>query len=97
MHTGGQIVRIVASGYPRIPGKSILEKRRYVEENCDHIRQMLMLEPRGSEAVCGLLITEADLPNADIAVLFMHGEGAEYYPPKTKNSEKQFSVADQYT
>ena len=75
MHTGGEPVRIVVKGYPEIAGKTILDKRCYVKKNYDHIRRMLMLEPRGSDAMYGALIIEKDLPEADIAVLFMHGEG----------------------
>ena len=75
MHTGGEPVRIIVRGYPEIKGLDILEKRRYVKENLDHIRKMLMLEPRGHDGMYGVLIVEKDLPEADMAVLFLHGEG----------------------
>ena len=75
MHTGGEPVRIIVRGYPEIKGSDILEKRRYVKENLDHIRKMLMLEPRGHDGMYGVLIVEKDLPEADMAVLFLHGEG----------------------
>ena len=75
MHTGGEPLRIVVSGYPEIQGRTILDKRRYVKDNCDYIRRMLMLEPRGSDAMYGAILVEKDLPEADLAVLFMHGEG----------------------
>ena len=32
MHTGGEPVRIVTAGYPRIEGKTLLEKRRFARE-----------------------------------------------------------------
>ena len=47
MHTGGEPVRIVTSAYPPIPGGTILEKRAWVRDNLDHLRRMLMIEPRG--------------------------------------------------
>ena len=75
MHTGGEPVRIIVRGYPEIKGSDILEKRHYVKENLDHIRKMLMLEPRGHDGMYGVLIVEKDLPEADMAVLFLHGEG----------------------
>ncbi|HEY6334393.1 MAG TPA: proline racemase family protein [Alphaproteobacteria bacterium] len=75
MHTGGEPVRIVAKGYPPIEGRTILEKRRYVRENLDHIRRMLMFEPRGHYDMYGVIPVEPDLPEADMAVLFMHNEG----------------------
>ncbi|MBL8581299.1 MAG: proline racemase family protein, partial [Rhizobiaceae bacterium] len=75
MHTGGEPVRIVVSGYPEIVGATILEKRRYARENLDHLRRMLMFEPRGHYDMYGVLPVEPDLPGADMAVLFTHNEG----------------------
>ena len=75
MHTGGEPVRIVESGYPPVPGDTILEKRRHVRENLDHLRRVLMHEPRGHFDMYGVIPVEPDLPEADLAVLFMHNEG----------------------
>ena len=41
----------------------------------DHLRTMLMSEPRGHADMYGALLVESDLPKADMAVLFMHNEG----------------------
>lgn len=75
MHTGGEPVRIVTSGYPAIPGATILEKRRHVREHLDHLRRRLMFEPRGHFDMYGVIPVEPDLPDADLAVLFMHNDG----------------------
>ena len=75
MHTGGEPLRIVTSGYPAIPGASILEKRSYVRDHLDHFRKILMFEPRGHADMYGALLVEPSLPGADLAVLFMHNEG----------------------
>lgn len=75
MHTGGEPVRIVTGGYPPIPRGTILEKRAWVRENLDHLRRMLMFEPRGHYDMYGVLPVAPDLPGADLAVLFMHNEG----------------------
>lgn len=75
MHTGGEPVRIVQTGYPTIPGDTILAKRRYVRENLDHLRRLLMFEPRGHFDMYGVIPVEPTLPGADLAVLFMHNEG----------------------
>jgi proline racemase len=75
MHTGGEPVRIITSGYPTLPKGTILEKRAYVRDNLDHLRKILMLEPRGHHDMYGALLVEPDLPGADLAVLFMHNEG----------------------
>jgi len=75
MHTGGEPVRIVTGGYPPIPGDTILAKRRYAREHLDHLRKLLMFEPRGHYDMYGVLMVEPSLPGADLAVLFMHNEG----------------------
>jgi trans-L-3-hydroxyproline dehydratase len=75
MHTGGEPVRIVTSGYPPIPGDTILAKRRHAREHLDHLRRLLIFEPRGHFDMYGVLLVEPDLPGADLAVLFMHNEG----------------------
>jgi len=75
MHTGGEPVRIVRQGYPPIPGDTILAKRRYAREHLDHLRKLLLFEPRGHYDMYGALLVEPTLPGADLAVLFMHNEG----------------------
>ncbi|MBK8457953.1 MAG: proline racemase family protein [Phyllobacteriaceae bacterium] len=75
MHTGGEPVRIVVSGWPPVPGASILEKRAFVRANHDHLRRILMFEPRGHADMYGALLVEPSLPGAELAVLFMHNEG----------------------
>jgi proline racemase len=75
MHTGGEPLRIITSGYPDLPNGTILEKRAYVRDNLDHLRRILMFEPRGHYDMYGALLVEPNLPGADLAVLFMHNEG----------------------
>ncbi len=75
MHSGGEPVRIVVSGYPPIPGATILAKRRYAREHLDRYRRLLMFEPRGHFDMYGVIPVEPDLADADLAVLFMHNEG----------------------
>ncbi len=75
MHTGGEPLRIVTGGYPALPTGTILQKRAFVRDNLDHLRKALMFEPRGHADMYGALLVEPDLPDADLAVLFMHNEG----------------------
>ncbi|KAM6954242.1 trans-L-3-hydroxyproline dehydratase [Aplochiton taeniatus] len=75
MHTGGEPLRIMLSGYPEIGGDSVLSKRRYVKENLDQIRKVLMFEPRGHYDMYGALIVDSEIPGADLGVIFMHNEG----------------------
>ncbi|NNE41110.1 MAG: proline racemase [Marinicaulis sp.] len=75
MHTAGEPLRIVVDGYPPLTGDTILAKRRDAMENHDHLRRILMLEPRGHAEMYGAIVTEPCDPRADAAVLFMHNSG----------------------
>jgi trans-L-3-hydroxyproline dehydratase len=75
MHTGGEPVRLVVSGYPEIEGKTLLEKRRFAKQRLDRFRRLIMFEPRGHFDMYGVLPVKPDHPEADMAVLFIHNEG----------------------
>ena len=63
------------SGYPPIEGDTVVKKRSYAKEKLDHLRVMLMAEPRGHTDMYGALLVKPDLPEADMAVLFMDNKG----------------------
>jgi len=74
-HTAGEPLRVIIGGYPELAGKNILERRRYAQENLDHLRAALMWEPRGHADMYGCIITPPVTPEADFGVLFLHNEG----------------------
>jgi trans-L-3-hydroxyproline dehydratase len=74
-HTGGEPLRIITSGFPPIPGNTILAKRKYVNEHYDGLRKMLMLEPRGHSGMYGCILLPPVTPDGDFGVLFTHNEG----------------------
>lgn len=74
-HTEGEPLRIITQGYPTIEGNTILEKRHYLSKNLDHLRKLLMFEPRGHADMYGALITEPCTNDAQFGILFMHNEG----------------------
>ncbi|PQB03483.1 proline racemase family protein [Aureitalea marina] len=75
MHTGGEPLRVIISGYPPLEGNNILEYRRYCKKHLDYLRQALMFEPRGHADMYGCLIVPPNDPKADFGVIFMHNEG----------------------
>lgn len=74
-HAAGEPLRIVTGGLPDLPGETILERRQYMREHYDHIRQALMWEPRGHFNMYGCILTPPVTPEAHLGVLFMHNEG----------------------
>ncbi len=70
-HTCGDPTRTVIGGLPHIPGKTIGEKLKYLEEEADWIRKVLMWEPRGNAVQSGAILTEPCTPGADIGVIYI--------------------------
>lgn len=75
MHTGGEPVRVVTDGWPTLAGATLLQRRRDAGLHHDHLRRMLMAEPRGHADMYGAVLVPADDPRAHLAVLFMHNDG----------------------
>ena len=74
-HTAGEPLRIFTGGLPEIPGSTILEKRRFAQQELEPLRTALMWEPRGHADMYGAIITEAVTEDGDCGVLFLHNEG----------------------
>ena len=74
-HTAGEPFRIVTGGAPPLEGGSILEKRRFALERLDHVRRLLVNEPRGHADMYGCFVTEPDDSGADLGVVFFHNAG----------------------
>ena len=74
-HTAGEPLRVITSGYPDIPGATILQRRAFAKQHLDHLRRMLMLEPRGHADMYGALLMPPATPDGDVGVLFLHNEG----------------------
>jgi proline racemase len=73
MHTGGEPLRVITGGLPKIEGRTVLEKRRYFREHYDFLRTGLMFEPRGHADMYGAVISASE--DADFDVFFLHNEG----------------------
>jgi proline racemase len=74
-HTAGEPFRIVTGGVPPLEGRTILEKRRFAAERLDHVRRLLVHEPRGHADMYGCFVTEPEDDGADLGVVFFHNAG----------------------
>jgi proline racemase len=74
-HTGGEPLRIITSGLPLLQGDTILKRRRWMQENHDELRKILLWEPRGHADMYGAILTPPVSPEADFGVLFLTNEG----------------------
>jgi len=75
LHTEGEPLRVITGGYPEPEGDTMLAKRRYAREHLDHLRKVLMFEPRGHADMYGAILTDPTSADGDVGVLFMHNEG----------------------
>lgn len=73
-HTEGEYCRVCLD-CPDVPGNTMIEKKHYLEEHYDHLRTMLMFEPRGHHDMFGSFICEPINPEADFGVFFLDGGG----------------------
>lgn len=75
MHTGGEPLRVILDGLPKLEGSNVLEYRRYMKTHYDHLRTALMFEPRGHADMYGCILIPPNSSDADFGILFLHNEG----------------------
>ncbi|RJG09159.1 hypothetical protein D3879_25520 [Pseudomonas cavernicola] len=75
VHTGGEPFRIVTSGLPRFPGKTIVERRQWIKDNIDELRKAVIFEPRGHADMYAGYLTDPVSRGADFGIIFVHNEG----------------------
>ncbi|WP_432852918.1 proline racemase family protein [Amycolatopsis sp. CA-161197] len=74
-HTEGMSTRVITGGVGVVPGATMFERRQYFVEHLDHLRQLLMNEPRGHSAMSGAILQPPTRPDADWGVLFIEVSG----------------------
>jgi proline racemase len=74
-HTEGMPTRVITGGVGVIPGETMAARRTYVVEHLDHLRTLLMYEPRGHAAMSGAILQPPTRPDADYGVLFIEVSG----------------------
>ena len=74
-HTAGEPFRIVTGGVELPQGATILDKRRDALERLDHVRRLLVHEPRGHADMYGCFVVEPNDDGADLGVVFFHNAG----------------------
>lgn len=75
MHTGGEPLRVIIDGFPKLDGSSILEYRNFIKKKYDHLRLALMHEPRGHADMYGCILLPPNDEDGDFGILFLHNEG----------------------
>ena len=74
-HTAGEPFRIVVGGVEALRGATVLDKRRDALERLDHVRRLLVFEPRGHADMYGCHVVPGNDDGADLGVVFFHNAG----------------------
>ena len=80
VHIGGEVHRIILNGVAPVPGESLREQARFLEQQADGLRQLLLYEPRGGlPSLSADLVVEPKLAGAEAAIIIMEFMGYPLY------------------
>ncbi|MEK6573258.1 MAG: proline racemase family protein [Chloroflexota bacterium] len=83
-HACGEPGRVITGGVLDVPGKTMFEKKTYLEPQADDLRKRMLREPRGYPAANCNLILPPTHPDADAGFVIM--EQTEYPPMSGTNT-----------
>lgn len=83
-HACGEPGRVITGGVLDVPGKTMFEKKVYLETHADDLRKLMLREPRGYPASNCNLILPPTHPEADAGFVIM--EQTEYPPMSGTNT-----------
>jgi len=84
LHACGEPGRVITGGILDVPGRTMFEKKTYLERHLDGLRKRMLREPRGYPAAnCNLLLPPTD-PRAQAGFVIM--EQVEYPPMSGTNT-----------
>jgi len=83
-HACGEPGRVITGGVLDVPGKTMFEKKCWIEKNADGLRLRMLREPRGYPAANCNLILPPTRPDADAGFVIM--EQVEYPPMSGTNT-----------
>ena len=75
-HAAGEPGRVIVGGVLDVPGRTMFEKKTYLEQHGDDLRKRMLREPRGYPGLCCNLVLPPTRPEADAGFVVM--EQTEY-------------------
>ena len=83
-HACGEVGNVVVGGIIDVPGQTMWDKQQYIEKNMDHLRTMLLYEPRGAANNAVNYLLPSNNPSADIG--YVIAEVSKYPPMSGSNT-----------
>ena len=74
-HTAGEPFRIVTGGIKVPAGATVADRRVTAGSQLDHVRRLLVEEPRGHAGMYGCFVTPPDDDGAEFGAIFFHRSG----------------------
>ena len=75
-HAEGEVGRIVTAGVLDVPGRTIADKLKYLNEVDDSLRRFLVFEPRGAAQMSTCLLFPPTRPDADVGFIILQPDKA---------------------
>ena len=76
IHCQGEIGKVIVGGAPKIPGRSMLDKMRHINEVDGAFRRFVTLEPRASAHMSLNLLLPSQDPRADAGFIVLQADRA---------------------
>ncbi len=83
-HAEGEVGNVVTGGVVDVPGRTMFEKKEFIERSMDELRGLLLFEPRGAPYVNANIILPACDGSADFGYVIV--ESSEYPPMSGSNT-----------
>ncbi len=74
-HTEGEPTRLVIDGGPSLGRGPLAQRRQRFAEEFDHVRRLVVNEPRGFDALVGALLCEPEDPTCAAGLIFFNNVG----------------------
>ena len=75
-HAAGEVGKVVTGGFGDVPGETMFDKMRYIEQHRDDVRQLLLREPRGGVVHVANIVLPSNHPEAAMGYVIL--EANEY-------------------
>lgn len=75
VHAAGEPGRVLMGSHLLVKGADMAEKLRYCQENLDGLRRLMLREPRGYPALCGVLVLPPVNAGSDFGMIVLEQGG----------------------
>ena len=83
-HAEGEVGKVVTGGVVDVPGETMFDKKRFLEQKADGLRKFLLYEPRGAAVHSVNLVLPSNSKEAALGFIIM--ESTEYPPMSGSNT-----------